>query len=905
MRKIYFITLLSLLVNVTFGQQKIQIHNSGNTIYAKELTAVDSIKLDNTYAKFKLSDAANTLDLQKSLIDSLTFTTTTVNLNKIYIIYNGTDNATIINPYATSGISITATAGTVVVTATSGIDNLEYNILGASANGSLSIATDKDINLVLNNLSLTNPSGAAIAVSGGKTTNILLVSGTTNTLSDGTSSTKNGTITTDGPIVISNSGALNINGIKKHGFNTSSTITINDGTTTITSAASDAFHSEGFAITGGTVIVSASAGDGIDAGNGAIDISGGTISITSTANDVKAIKTGTGTITITGGTILLNVSGAQSKAISAKGNISISNGTVTISISGATVLAASGSGFDPSYASAVKSDGQIIISGGTFDIQSLAAADGGKVFSADGEINISGGNFTVNTAGNGGNYTNENGVADSFSTSAFTSDTNVDISGGTFIITNTGADGKGISADANVTISGSAQVNITNSGTSGKGIKADGHVTFEGGTTTINVSGAPVLAVSGSGFDPSYPTAVKTGGNIIVNNGNITVQAAATAKGAKGLSADGEIIVNNGNVTITSAGNGALYTNAAGTADSYSSAALSSDTNITINGGTVTTTSSGTGGKGLKADGIITIGTSTSSPTLNIKTTGARFLVSGTDYSHPKTIVADGAIVINNGNNTITSTDDGVHSDTSVTVNGGNNVISAVSPTQGVGEGVEAPTITFNGGTTNITASNDGINATYGTVAGGTEGNDGSNLFITGGIVIVAASDAIDSNGNITITGGTTIVNGPTNSPEEGIDFNGTFLMNGGILISAGSNSNMTKNMGAASAQVGMFLKSSAQLAASSVLHIENASGTEMVTFKPKNAVYYFHFSSPDVARNTSYKVYFGGSYTGGSFVGGTTNWGLYTGGTYSSTGATLKKTFTSSATSNINVQTF
>jgi hypothetical protein len=129
--------------------------------------------------------------------------------------------------------------------------------------------------------------------------------------------------------------------------------------------------------------------------------------------------------------------------------------------------------------------------------------------------------------------------------------------------------------------------------------------------------------------------------------------------------------------------------------------------------------------------------------------------------------------------------------------------------------------------------------------------------------------------------------------------------MNGGVIISAGSNSNMTPNFGAASTQVNMFLKSSAQLAATSVLHIENASGTEMVTFKPKNAVYYFHFSSPDLARNTSYKVYFGGTYTGGNFVGGSTTWGLYTGGTYSLTGATLKKTFTTSNTANTNLQTF
>lgn len=905
MRKLYLIALLSLLANISFGQQKIQIHNSGNTIYAKELTAVDSIKFDNTYAKFKVADASNTLNIQKTLIDSLTFSAATVNLDKIYIIYNGTDTATIINPYANSGVNITATAGTVTVTATSGIENLQYNILGSSANGSLTMATDKNANLILNNLTLTNPSGAAISVSGGKTTNILLTGGTTNALSDGSASTKNGTITTDGPIAINNAGALSIIGVKKHGINTSSTISILNGTTTVTSATSDAFHSEGFAISGGAATVTASLGDGIDAGNGAITISGGTINITSAAADVKAIKTGTNTITITGGTITLNVSGAQSKAISAKGNITVSNGTIGATISGATVLTASGTGFDPSYASVFKTDAQIIISGGTFNIQSLATADGGKVFSADGEINISGGNFTLSTAGNGGNYTNITGVSDTFSTTSFTSDTNINISGGTFTITNSGTDGKAISADGNVTISGTAQIDITNSGSSGKAIKADGTITFAGGTTSLIVSGAPVLKASGTGFDPSYPTGVKASGDIIVNSGTLTINGNSVAKGAKGLSSDGTITVNGGNINITNAGNGATYTNATGVLDSYSSAAFSSDANIVINGGTITTSSSGTGGKGLKADGTITIGTATTSPTLNITTTGARFLTSGTDYSHPKTIVAAGAITINNGTNTINSTDDGVHSDTSVTVNGGNNIINAISATSGVGEGVEAPMITFNGGITNITASNDGINATYGTVSGGTESNDGSNVFITGGIVIVAGSDAIDSNGNITITGGTTIVSGPTSSPEEGIDFNGNFLMNGGILISAGSNSNMTKNMGTASTQVGMFLKSSAQLPASSILHIENASGTEMVTFKPKNGAYYFHFSSPNVARNTSYKVYFGGSYSGGSFVGGTTTWGLYTGGTYSTTGATLKKTFTSSTTSNVNTQTF
>ncbi|WP_395632969.1 carbohydrate-binding domain-containing protein [Flavobacterium sp.] len=905
MKKSYIITALVLLCNLAFGQQKIRIHNSGNIMYAKAITAVDSIKLDNTYARFKLSDDTNPLNIQKALIDSITFNTATVNLNKIYIIYNGTDNATIINPYANAGVTITATAGTVTVTATSGIDNLEYNILGATSNGSLTMTTDKDVNLVLNNLTLTNPSGAAFYISGGRTTNIYLTPGTTNTLTDGSASTRNGTIHNNGPIVIQDTGNLVITGIKKHGINTSSSLTVLGGTISIVSAASDGFHSEGFIMSSGTVNITATLGDGIDAGDTAIAISGGTLNIASTTADVKAIKTGTSTINITGGTFNITVSGAQSKGISAKGNVTISNGTFGMTISGTTVLTASGSGFDPSYCSAIKSDAVITISGGNFTIQSLAAADGGKGFSANGEIVITGGNFTINTAGNGGNYTNTLGTADSYSTAGFSTDTNINISGGTFTLTNTGLNGKNISADLNITISGTAQITANNSGNSGKCIKADGNIVFNGGSSTLNVSGTTVLTASGSGFDPSYPTGIKATGTLTINSGVVTIIGTSTATGTKGLSADGAITINGGTVSSTTAGNGAIFTGTTGVADSYSSAAIATDNNIVINGGTVTTYSSGTGGKGLKADGSITIGTSTSNPTLNITTTGARFLVSGTDYNHPKTIVANGTVTINNGTNTINSTDDGVHSDTSIVVTGGSTVINAISTVTAMGEGVEAPIINFSGGVTNITSSNDGINATYGTVAGGTESNDGSQLNISGGIVIVAGKDAIDSNGNITISGGTTIVCGPTAAPEEGIDYNGTFNMNGGFLISAGSNAGMTKNFSTTSTQRTMYLKSSAQLANTSLLHIRNASGTEMVTFKPKNAVYYFHFSSPNVTAGTSYQVYFGGSYTGGSFAGNTSGWGLYTGGTYTTTGATLKSTFTASGSSTLNTVTF
>ncbi len=166
--------------------------------------------------------------------------------------------------------------------------------------------------------------------------------------------------------------------------------------------------------------------------------------------------------------------------------------------------------------------------------------------------------------------------------------------------------------------------------------------------------------------------------------------------------------------------------------------------------------------------------------------------------------------------------------------------------------------------------------------------------------MIASGSDAIDSNGNFTIKGGIVISNG-----NEDIDVNGNFLVNGGILIGAEPSNNMTKAMGAASTQVGMFIKSSAQLAATSLIHIEDASGKDLLTFKPKSASAYFHFSNPALVKSAAYKIYFGGSYSGGSFVGNTSGWGLYTGGTYSNSGATLKSTTTTSGSSTVNTVSF
>lgn len=445
-------------------------------------------------------------------------------------------------------------------------------------------------------------------------------------------------------------------------------------------------------------------------------------------------------------------------------------------------------------------------------------------------------------------------------------------------------------------------VNVTSSS---DGIVAEeGYVALNGGTITVNsVDDGITAPYEGTDTKITPYVLIKGGvikvtttgdkGNAIKSEGYTTINTAneitlsVSGKGAKGIKTGGDFTLTAGTVNITTSG--AAYYVAADT-DIAAPAGINCDKNLAINGGTLTITSTGAGGKGINIDGTATI----SGGKTTITASGAKYTYSSALTSEAKGFKSDGAFVMNNGELTVAATDDGIKSDASITVNDG-----IINVTKSY-EGMESIIINIAGGVINLTASNDGINTSYGTVSGGTESNDNSQLTVSGGVLIVTGSDAIDSNGNFTIKGGIVISNG-----NEDIDVNGNFLVTGGILIGAEPSNNMTKAMGTASTQVSLFIKSSAQVAVTSLLHIEDASGKDLLTLKPKTASAYFHFSNPALVKNAPYKIYFGGTYTGGSFVGDSSGWGLYTGGTYSNTGATLKASPTTSSSNTVNTITF
>ncbi len=294
--------------------------------------------------------------------------------------------------------------------------------------------------------------------------------------------------------------------------------------------------------------------------------------------------------------------------------------------------------------------------------------------------------------------------------------------------------------------------------------------------------------------------------------------------------------------------------------------AMQAVTTLTINGGDFNvTTGEGSlapiGGddsaKGLKAD-------------VRVNVNGGTLTLDTADDG----IHANDAVRIDGGVISISSGDDAIHADRAVEINGG--VISVVQSY----EGIEATVIAINGGEIRIVSSDDGVN-----VAGGNDGSGGPGgrapanpdyiLYITGGhLVIDAEGDGIDSNGSIEITDGVVIVNGTTRTMNAPVDYDGHFIMTGGLLIGVGSSA-MAQAPDRASTQNSLLINFTSVYEPGTMIHIENSAGESILTFEPAKTYNSLVFSSPELESWAAYTVYVGGSSDGTAVDG------LYESGTY------------------------
>ncbi|MDR2383959.1 MAG: carbohydrate-binding domain-containing protein, partial [Prevotellaceae bacterium] len=502
-------------------------------------------------------------------VQNLTLQTIVVDANAISIIYSDND-ATVDNPYSDGSVTVSKSGADVTI-ASSSSELVKFYISGATSGGSLKIqnnATEPNtLHLTLNSAVIASSSKLPpIQITKNEGVTVLELKGAS-ILSDNTSNEENATlISKSGSLEFEGYGKLVVSGAAKHAIASSKkSITVRGGEITVTSAASDGLHAEvGFVQSGGSLDLTAS-GDGIDAGSGTAEIRGGNIRIISSTDDTKGIKADAG-ITVSGGVIDMNVSGAQSKGISSKADINISGGDISVVASGAAVLEEAENGYDPSYCTAIKSDANIGITGGTIQIESLATADGGKGVSADGDISISGGTLNIAVAGDGKVYTAATGSPDSYTATCIKSDQNITLSGGNIRCSSSGTGGKCINADGSITI-GNPNANnadlVLVAGASGERFYVAG-----------SQGGKPGFGDNGT--DYANPKAIKCEGDMTVNSGTIYINCTQKTEGGEGLESKSLMTINGGNIDIRT----------------YDDC-INAETGIVINGGNIFCAASG------------------------------------------------------------------------------------------------------------------------------------------------------------------------------------------------------------------------------------------------------------------------------------------------------------------------
>lgn len=295
--------------------------------------------------------------------------------------------------------------------------------------------------------------------------------------------------------------------------------------------------------------------------------------------------------------------------------------------------------------------------------------------------------------------------------------------------------------------------NVTISVTSamGDGISCNQYFLMESGT--INISGTSDDGLQ-CDLDGDTSTGMTTNhededsGNIYIEGGTITVECTALA--AKGIKSEGDIYISEEPViNVTTSGNGTWDED---DLEAKAACGISADGNIDISGGTITLTSTGSGGKGMKCDGVMTI--------------------SGGDI----TVVTSGGLYYNDGTNEYLN----------YTGNTDQISNSYYSSPKGVKAGLKdtsGSTTTYSGG---MTVSGGSISVT--TSGNNAEGIESKNyLNISGGEIYVNAyDDGINSGRDMTITDGYVYSHSTNN---DGMDANGNFYINGGLVFAIGASS--------------------------------------------------------------------------------------------------------------------
>jgi hypothetical protein len=482
------------------------------------------------------------------------------------------------HPTATTenGVEITVNGGH--ITANHGsTKNICYVLSGTTENGSFTVVGDKKYEVKLNNVNITNPDSAALNLLSGKRAYVMLVDGTSNTLSDGTSGSQKGALYCKGKLLFNGSGKLSVTG------NTN-----------------NAIHSADYIVfrKGNNIYANSTANHGIKANDG---------------------------IFINGGIINVEVSAEAAKGINCESNIIVNGGRTTVITTGGGTYDTEDN--EAKGAACIKADSAFTINAGELWLKSTGS--GGKGINVDTEANFTGGNVYIVTEG--GQYKSNN---DTSSPKGIKADGNINISGGTIWVRTNGYNGEGIETKSAMNISGGevavyayddainskGDMTITGGyiyaqGKNNDGMDANGNIYIKGGLIYAICSGSPEVAIDANteGGKKLY----LTGGTVVavggLENGSSLSQACYQASSwSKNTWYTMTYDSNTFSFKTPSSGGNALVISSAATPTLSSGTTVSGGTSIfggigmmsgTVSNGTSVSLSSYTGGNGMGGGG--------------------------------------------------------------------------------------------------------------------------------------------------------------------------------------------------------------------------------------------------------------------------------------------------------------
>lgn len=466
----------------------------------------------------------------EDLVENYTFS------SSLSVSFSGTTATTGTIP---DGVSINKNGAEVIITSTT--EGVEYILSGTTTHGMLKIYSSYPFKITLNSVNITHPDGPAINIQSGKRAFIVLNAGTTNTLTDGSSyisATNNedmkATLFSEGQIVFSGSGTLNVKGNYKHAICSDDYIRIREGCIiNISGAVKDGIHTNDYLQMDGGVLSITAGSDGIECEEGPVEINGGKLNISSVDDGIAASYEGTDKainpfIRINDGEIEISTSGQKGHALKSEGNLIVNGGKLTLKTGGPA-------------AKGIKSNSNAVILGGEISIVTSGSAiyESGDISSAtgikcNGSLKLSDVNLSVSCSGSAGK-----GISCDGSLLIESGNISIKTTGKQFVYNRLDSSAKGIKSEGNLTVNGGNITISTMGGTGSEGMESKATLSINGGTIEIEAYDDGINASNAIVFSGGNTYSYSSNDDGVDSNGTLTISGGLIIASGSGSPEDG------------------------------------------------------------------------------------------------------------------------------------------------------------------------------------------------------------------------------------------------------------------------------------------------------------------------------------------------------------------------------